>query len=159
MPPSRRSGGRAEQWQDRFDRLLVAASVAAVLGVALQTLTPYGPLHTVGTVVSAASWSAFAVDAAVMLAVSPRPGAWARSHAFELVVLVVACPLWPALFYDALVLQLAPALTVLEATKLAKLVKVARTVRSRGDGRLGGRVLAGVVLVLAAAVAVLILRH
>lgn len=138
---------------------MLVAAVTAVLGVALQSLHPSDAAHLLGFGLSTVSWLVFAADAVVMLAVTPQPAQWAWSHGFELIVLVVACPLWPVLFHDLLVLQLSPALTVLEATKLAKLVKVARAVRHRGSGQVGGRLVAGIILVAALVVAVLVFRH
>jgi hypothetical protein len=44
------------------------------------------------------SWSIFGVDTAVMLTISVEPGRWARGHRFELLLLVLTCPLWPVLF-------------------------------------------------------------
>ena len=157
-PRSWRSQERAELWQERFDRLVVVASVLAVVGVALQTIKLSDVWPWLGMSASIASWLLCAADAAIMLTVAAEPRTWARSHAFELVVLVAACPLWPIFFYDLLVLQLTPALTVLEATKLAKLVKVARTMRPRSTGRTGGRLLAAAVILSAVAVGVLVFR-
>jgi hypothetical protein len=91
-----------------------------------------------------------------MLSVSPTPAAWARSHAFDLVLLVLTWPLWALAAKDVLVIELAPAFTVLEATKLVKLVKVARAAHLRASGP-AGRAIAVAVLVGAVAVAALVL--
>ena len=136
--------------QDRSDRCLVIASVLAVGGVNLQGHHLSTLLDGLGFAAAAASWVIFAAVTVRTLRVVPDRAAWARSHAFELVVLIVAFPLWPLLFRDLMVLQLSPALTVLEATKLAKLAKVVRTVRRRDGGRVGSRVLAATVIGTAA---------
>jgi hypothetical protein len=156
-PPRARS--TADRWQDRLDQLIVATAVTAIVGVALQTLAKHGPLHILGLIAAIAAWLVFATDASVMLTVSPEPGRWARGHVFELVLLVVTCPLWPVLFYRLLVLELLPALTVLEVAKLAKLVKVAYALR-RGRGNPGrGWIEVVVVLLAAMAVGLLVILH
>ena len=146
------AGTRVERAQDRFDRLVVVAAGLAILGVGLQ-LTGSGGVHSVGVGLAGLSWAIFAADATVMISISPAPLDWARGHRLELVLLVVTFPAWPLLLHRLLLLELTPALTVLEAAKLAKLVKAASAVHVRGRGP----VLAGFVIVLAAAVGVLVL--
>lgn len=150
-----RSDAAAARWQDRVDGLVLLAAVLGIAGVALQTLAKHGPLHVLGLAAVTASWGVFAVEAAVLLAVHPRPGAWARGHAYDLGLVVATAPVWPLLLRDLLLLELLPALTVLEAAKLAKLAKLGRALRRRQ----GGRAAAAVLLVAAAAVAVLVLSR
>jgi hypothetical protein len=155
----------AEQWQDRFDRLVLATAIVAIVGVALQTLARHGPLHVLGLIAAGLSWLVFALDAIVMLSVSPSPARWARGHGLELTLLVLTCPLWPVLLYRLLLLELLPALTVLEAAKLAKLAKVVYALRpNRRSRRAGttpgrGRLDAAIVLIAAVAVAVVVVRR
>jgi hypothetical protein len=66
---------------------------------------------------------------------------------------------WPLLLHRLLLLELLPALTVLEAAKLAKLVKVAYALRRQRGSSIGGRFAAAIVLIAAVAVAVFVLRH
>jgi hypothetical protein len=156
-PPRTRPA--ADRWQDRLDRLVLATALTAIVGVALQTLAKHGPVHVLGLIAAVAAWLVFATDASVMLSVSPEPGRWARGHAFELVLLVLTCPLWPVFFYRLLVLELLPALTVLEAAKLAKLVKVAYALRRRRGNPGRGRIEVAVVLLAALAVGLLVILH
>jgi hypothetical protein len=144
---------RSERWQSRFDGWVLAAAVGSVLGVALQ-LAP-GGWHTAGLVLTWAAWSVFAAEAVVMPVLSAAPARWVRGHWLDLLIMVVACPAWPLLFYDLLVAELVPALTVLDTVKLAKLAKSVRVVRTR----LGGPAVVTVMLVVAAAVAVEVVRH
>jgi voltage-gated potassium channel len=157
--PKRRSQLAAARWQDRFDRVVLATALTAIVGVALQTAEESGPVHILGLVAAWVAWLGFALDATVMLSVSPQPGRWARGHAFELALVVLTCPVWPLLLYRLLLLELLPALTVLEAAKLAKLVKVAYALRRHRDSGAGGRSAAAVLLVAAVGVAVFVLRH
>ena len=150
-----RSEQAAAGWQDRFDAVVVAAAVGAVTGVALQVLAGSGPVHLVGGLLVAASWLAFIVDVVVMLTVSPQPARWARGHALELVLVVTTFPLWPLLAGQLLLLDLLPALTVLESSKLAKLAKAARAVRRGRSGR--GEPLAALILLSAVATGLLVL--
>ena len=147
----RRSAEAAARWQERLDGAIVAAALLAVIAVALQTT--HGHAKLAGEILSWAVWAVFALEAAVMLAVSPAPLAWVRGHAVDLLVLLFAWPLWPLIAHDLLVAEVAPAVTVLEATKLAKLLKAAKAVDRRA-----GRALAAAVLLAALAVAVLVLR-
>ena len=155
MPPPTRSAQAAADWQERFDVVVVAAAVGAVIGVALQVLAGSGAVRLVGGLLVAASWLAFLVDVVVMLAVSPQPARWARSHAFELALVVTTFPLWPLLAGQLLLLELLPALTVLESSKLAKLAKTARAVRRGRSGR--GEPLAALILLSAVATGLLVL--
>ncbi len=132
---------------------MIAAPIA-VVAVALQT--GHGTTKVIGVVLMWGVWLVFALQAAVMLSVSPIPAAWARGHAFDLAVLVLTWPLWALAAKDVLVIELAPAFTVLEATKLVKLMKVARAAHVRASDPTG-RAIAAVVLVGAVAVAVLVL--
>lgn len=159
MISSRRSQSAAARWQDRFDQVILAAAATAVLGVALQTGAATGPVHTIGLVAAWLAWFAFAADAVVMLSVSPDPRRWARGHAFDLALMVLTCPLWPILLHRLLLLELLPALTVLEAAKLAKLVKVAYALRRHRGSPSYGWFIGAIVLVAAAAVGVAVLRH
>jgi hypothetical protein len=155
-----RSATLAASWQDRLDRLVLAAGVVAIVGVALQTGDKSGLGHDIGLACAVLSWLAFALDVGVMISLSPRPGQWLRSHRLELVLLVLTCPLWAVLLYDLLWLELLPALTVLDAAKLAKLFKVGLTASSRrgAPARIRG-VAAAVVLAAAVVVAVQVIRH
>ena len=144
----------AERWQEQFDVALVAAAIAAVVGVALQVHGGHDTAYEVGRVILWVVWLVFALDVAVMLAVHPAPRAWARSHWFELGVLVVSFPVWPTIAYGFLVLELAPAFSVLDAVKLAKLVKAVRVLRTRA-----ARGLTVIVMVASVATAVAIARH
>jgi hypothetical protein len=145
---SQRSPAAAHRWQRRFDGWIAAAAILAIVGVALQVWAHHGPLHVAGLTLTSASWLIFGLDTAVMVRVSVDPWRWARGHRFELVLLVLTCPLWPVLFYRLLVLELLPALTVLEAAKLAKLVKAVYALKpgpstpTRGEWWLAGLVLA-----------------
>ena len=154
-----RSQVLAARWQDRFDRVVLVTAAAAIIGVALQTIAKSGPLHVLGLAAAWLAWLGFAIDATVMLSVSPQPGRWARGHAFELALVVLTCPLWPILLYRLLLLELLPALTVLEAAKLAKLVKVAYALRRHRGAPGRGRLAAAIVLVAAAVVAVFVVRR
>jgi hypothetical protein len=154
-----RSQLAAAQWQDRFDRIVLVTAATAIAGVALQTIAKTGPVHILGLVAAWLAWLGFAADAAVMLSVSPQPGRWARGHLFELVLVVLTCPIWPIVLYRLLLLELLPALTVLEAAKLAKLVKVAYALRRHRGSPGRGRFAAAFLLVAAVAVAVFVLRH
>lgn len=149
-----RSQEAAARWQDVFDGVVVVAAAGAVAGVALQTLAGAGPLRILGGSLVAGSWLAFLIDVLVMLAVSPQPARWARGHALELVLVVTTFLLWPLLAGQLLLLELLPALTVLESAKLAKLAKVARAVGRDGAG--ARRPLAAVILSAAAATALLV---
>jgi voltage-gated potassium channel len=159
MIDSRRSQATAARWQDRFDRVILVAAASAVVGVALQTMAANGPVHAIGLVMAWLAWLGFAIDAVVMLSVSPRPALWARGHAFDLALVVLTCPLWPILLTRLLLLELLPALTVLEAAKLAKLAKVAYALRRHRGSATLGRVIAVIVLVAAASIAVFVLRN
>lgn len=152
-----RDAERAARWQRRFDGWVLLAAVISVLGVALQLLP--SAWHPAGLVLSWLAWATFAAEAVLMLLVSPAPARWARSHLFDLAVIVLACPAWQLLLYDLLLAELVPALTVLETVKLAKLVKSARVVRRRLSGQAWQPAAVAVMLVATAAVAVEVVRH
>ena len=52
-------------------------------------------LRGLGTALNWISWIAFLVELGAMLAVSPRPGAWAREHPLRILVIVGSLPLFP----------------------------------------------------------------
>ncbi len=148
-----RSLARAEHLEERLDGPVVVAAVVALVAVVLQVAQHHGPWHTLGLTLSWAVWAVFALDAAVLLAVHPAPGRWARGHWFELLVLVVAFPLWSRVLPGGTGTEVAPAFDLLKAAKLAKVVKAARLVHYRGRSR----ALGVVVVVLALAVFVFVL--
>ncbi len=135
---------------------MVVAAGLALVAVVLQVVG-HGPWHTVGLALSWAVWAVFLLDAAVLLAVHPRPGRWARGHWFELVVLVVAFPLWPQVVPRVTEAEILPALDLLKAAKLAKLAKAVRLVRHRSASR--GLVVAVVLAAVAVAVLVVVTGH
>lgn len=147
-----RSRQRAEHLEARLDGPVVVASAVALVAVVLQVARHEGPWHSVGLALSWAVWAVFLVDAAVLLAVHPEPGRWARGHWFEIVVLVVAFPLWPQVIPQVTGIEVAPAFDLLTAAKLAKVAKAARLVHYRGRSR----TLAVLVVVAAAGVAVFV---
>lgn len=119
----------AGRWQGRLDAAVVVAAFCAIVSVALQTFS--GVPHDIGVALSWAVWMVFAVDIVVMLSLTPDRSAWARSHIFEITVLVVAWPLWALVAHDLLAIELLPVLSVLQAAKLAKLAKAVRILRRR----------------------------
>ena len=150
---------RAQRWQELFDECILAAAVTAIVAVALQSFAKTGPLHIIGVVLAIAAWLVFVLDAAVMLTLVDRRAQWARSHWFDLLLLVLTCPFLIQLAGRALLLELLPAFTVLEAAKLAKLAKIIRLMRHRGSGRAGGTAIAALVVAGALIVGVLVLTH
>lgn len=149
-----RSLDRAERLEAALDGPVVVASATALVAVVLELVEKHGPLHTAGQVLSWAVWTVFLVDAAVLLSVHPLPGRWARSHWFELAVLLIAFPLWPTIFPRLLGVEVTPTFDLLKAAKLAKVTKAARLVRHRGRSR--GLVIAFLVLAVAVGVFVLV---
>ena len=141
----------AGRWQGRLDDAVVGAAFGAIVSVALQTFP--GVPHDIGVALSWMVWIVFAVDIVVMLSITPDRAAWARSHIFEITVLVLAWPLWALVAHDLLAIELLPVLSVLQAAKLAKLAKAVRILRRRAP-RTTATGLAVVVLLAAAAVAV-----
>lgn len=149
-----RSLERAERLEAALDGPVVVASAAALVAVVLELVEKRGPLHTTGQALSWAVWAVFLLDAAVLLSVHPSPGRWARSHWFELAVLVIAFPLWPTVFPRLLGVEVAPAFDLLKAAKLAKVTKAVRLVHHRGRSR--GLVIAFVVVAVAVGVFVIV---
>ncbi len=143
------SAERALLWQDRFDGLLLVAALLAVIGVALQVAHLSRATDVLGFVVASAAWVVFAVNAVVMLRVVDRRWKWVWSHAFELLVVIVAFPAWPLLVKHLTVLELVPAVTVLEAAKLAKLAEALRVVRHHKKVGVSRVVMAVIIVVLA----------
>ncbi len=135
------------------------AAAAAVVAVGLQTIGSGGPLYVLSLALAVLAWLVFVVDAVVMLAVSESRWAWARSHWFDLSLLVVTAPWVIVVAHRWLALELLPAFTVLEAAKLAKLAKIVRFLHTRGTGRLGARIVAAVVLLAAIGVGIVVLTH
>ena len=153
-----RTVGRAQVWQDRFDGLVLVAAGLAVAGVALQVAHLSRATDALGFVISWGAWLILAINALVMLRVVPDRSEWAWSHAFELIVLVVAFPAWALLLPQLAVLELSPAVTVLEAAKLAKLAEAVRIVRRHKKIGATRGVVVAVVVVLALGAGGLMLR-
>lgn len=130
-----RSLERAERLEDALDGPVVAAAVLALVAVVLEVAQKHGPVHTAGQVLSWVVWTVFLLDAAVLLSVHPSPRSWARSHLFELAVLLVAFPLWPLVAPRLAGAEIVPALDLLKAAKLLKLTKAVRLVRHRSASR------------------------
>lgn len=158
--PMPRPAVRAASAQDRLDWLVLVAVVVAIVGVALQTVAEHGLGHDIGLACATLSWLAFVLDVGVMLRVSAQPENWLATHRLELALLVFTCPLWPVLFYNLLWLELLPALTVLQAAKLAKLIKVGLIVCGRRGAPARVRpVVAAVVLTAAVVVGAAVVVH
>jgi voltage-gated potassium channel len=65
-------------------------------------------------------WLVFAAEAAVMLALSPTRGRWAREHKLELAVVILTPPILPAGLQSLRVLRLLRLLRLAAAVKLSR---------------------------------------
>lgn len=113
----------ASRWEGRLRPLVLSAALAVLPLIALSLTHPHGAWHDVEEIGHWVVWSVFAAEAAVMLTVSHDRGAWASSHRFELLIVVVSSPLVP------LALAAAPALRLLFLAKLFKTLKLAKVIK------------------------------
>jgi voltage-gated potassium channel len=104
---------RAERIDRAFDvpMLVVALLVIPVLVIEESHVGPLA--KTIADVLDWATWLAFVVEAAVMLAVVPSRRAWLRTHPLEVAIVLLTAPFLPALLGALRILRLLRLLRVL----------------------------------------------
>ncbi|WP_375493493.1 hypothetical protein [uncultured Jatrophihabitans sp.] len=141
----------------RREHAILVACLLAVAGVVLQALPLSTGAAITGAALDGSSWVIFGVVTTCQLQAVTDRARWATEHTLDLTILAVACPLWPALLPELMLVELAPALTLLDSIKLAKLVKVGRAAASGAQGRPAYRAIARVTLLVAFGAAVLVI--
>lgn len=85
-----RSEQRLRDLKARFDRPMLIASIAVLIGMSLRVMfTHHHPLHLVGDWLIRAAWFAFLAEWVVLLHAAPQRGRFLREHRFLTLVIAV----------------------------------------------------------------------
>lgn len=109
---------------DRFDELndwvLFPAAVAVIPVILIEQSHASESWKTAAGIANWVIWLLFAAEAAVMLALSPARGRWAREHKLELAVVILTPPVLPPGLQSLRVLRLLRLLRLAAAVKLSR---------------------------------------
>jgi voltage-gated potassium channel len=105
---------RSEHIAKRFEVPMLIAATLVIPTIIIEEGGPGETLETLGVVLNYAVWTAFVVEAVVMLWVVPNRWQWIREHPLEVIVVVLTPPFF---------------LTVLEPIRLLRLLRLLRFVR------------------------------
>lgn len=124
------------RWQSRLDVAVLVAALASVPAVFFHASK--GTAHDVGVVLGWIIWIVFAVEVAVMLALSDDRRGWARGHQFELFVFVTSFPLFLDVPGVRELIGVFPALGAVKLLKALKILKLAKVFRLLHSSSLAG---------------------
>lgn len=124
------------RWQFRLDAAVLVAALASVPAVYLHASK--GTAHDVGVILGWLIWTVFAVEVAVMLALSEDRRGWVRGHQFELFVFVTSFPLFLDLPGVRELIGVFPALGAVKLLKALKILKLAKVFRLLHASSLAG---------------------
>jgi voltage-gated potassium channel len=115
-----RTQERAQRFEQAFEiPMLVAAALVIPLAVLQETSVPHG-WKVFGDVLNWTIWSAFLIEALVMLAVVPDRKRWLRQHPLEVAVVVLTPPLLPKALQSLRVLRLLRLIRLLALWQIVK---------------------------------------
>ena len=93
---------------------MLVAALLVIPALGIEESGAGEPWHAVANVLNWAIWSAFAVEAAVMLAVVPQRWRWIRTHPLEVAIVILTPPFLP------------PSLQALRVFRLLRLIPLLR---------------------------------
>jgi voltage-gated potassium channel len=102
---------------------MIAAALLTLPAIVLEGSHAHGVEHQIGLWLGAATWLMFAIEVVVMLSIVDSRRAWARSHALD-VVIVVLTP--PFVFASLQGVRLLRALRLLRLLRVFRVAPVAR---------------------------------
>jgi voltage-gated potassium channel len=86
---------RSLRWEQRFEWPMVIAALLVIPLLVIEESDFGGPWDTVGVILNWGTWLAFATEAVVMVAVTPRLMEWIRRHPIDVAVVVLTPPFFP----------------------------------------------------------------
>jgi hypothetical protein len=111
---------RAERWQRRFELPLLIAALLVIPLIAIEQSDVGEPWATVAVVLNWSTWSVFALEAVVMIALARW--AWIRTHPLDFAIVILTPPFLPASLQAARVLRLLRVLRLIRAVGAARRV-------------------------------------
>jgi voltage-gated potassium channel len=111
---------RSERIAKRFEVPMLIASVLVIPTIIIEEAGSGEPLESLGVFLNYATWTAFLVEAVVMLWVVPDKWRWVREHPIEIIVVVLTPPFLFAALQPVRALRL---LRLLRFLRLAPLVR------------------------------------
>jgi len=87
---------RSLKWERRFEWPMVIAALLVIPLLVIEESDFGQPWDTVGVILDWGTWLAFATEAVVMVAVTPRPFEWIRRHPIDVAVVLLTPPFFPA---------------------------------------------------------------
>jgi voltage-gated potassium channel len=105
---------RYERWQRRFEVPVAVAALATIPLLVFESRHLSGPAVTVAKVCDWVVWSVFALEALVLLSVTPSKREWLRSHPLDVAIVILTVPVTP------------PAVQALRALRVLRLLRLVR---------------------------------
>jgi len=111
---------RSERIAKRFEVPMLVAAVLVIPTIIIEEAGPGEPLESLAVVLNYLTWTAFLVEAVVMLWVVPDKWRWVREHPIEIIVVVLTPPFLLSALQPVRALRL---LRLLRFLRLAPLVR------------------------------------
>lgn len=105
---------RAQALERRLERPLLLAALLTVPAIVIEQSSTGEPWGTIATVLNWTIWTAFLLEAILMLRAVDRPWQWLRDHPLEVAIIVLTPPFLPA---------------SLQATRVFRLLRLLRLLR------------------------------
>jgi voltage-gated potassium channel len=86
---------RSLRWEQRFEWPMVIAALLVIPLLVIEESDFGEPWDTVGVILNWGTWLAFAAEAVVMVAVTPRPVEWIKRHPIDFAVVFLTPPFLP----------------------------------------------------------------
>ncbi len=111
---------RAEATERRLERPLLLAALLTIPAIAIEQSDLGEPWDTVATVLNWTIWTAFLLEAVLMLRVVDDRWRWVREHPLEVAIVILTPPFLPASMQAARVFRLLRLLRLLRLGMLAR---------------------------------------
>jgi len=86
---------RSLQWERRFEWPMVIAALLVIPLLVIEESDLGQPWAAIGVLLNWGTWLAFVIEAAVMIAVTPKPWEWVKRHPIDVAVIFLSPPFIP----------------------------------------------------------------
>ena len=111
---------RSKRIAERFEKPVLVAAILVLPAVIIDNSSLGKPWTTIAFFLNWATWAAFAIELAVMLAVVPSRRQWLRENPLSVLIVVLTPPVLPSSLQSARALR---ALRILRLLRMAPLVR------------------------------------
>ena len=115
---------RAERWERRFEWPMVIAALLVIPLLVIEESDLGEPWETVGVILNWGTWLAFAVEAAVMIWVTPKPLDWLKRNPIDAAIVILTPPFLPANLAAARLFRLLRLLRLVPIFRLRNLLSL-----------------------------------